>query len=92
MLPVIGILLVAATAVPILITVAVQFGGFANMPHFSQVAGYATVFLLIFALALLLYAYLPNRKHNISFGVPGAIFTAVAWEPLESPSASTRRT
>jgi membrane protein len=80
MLPVIGVLLIVATAVPVLITVAVQYGSFPNAPFFSQVAGFGSGFLLIFALSALLYAYLPNRSVGIAFGIPGAIFTALAWE------------
>jgi membrane protein len=80
MLPVVGVLLIAATAVPILITLAVQYGGFPGAPLFSQVAGYASGSLLVFALSALLYAYLPNRNVGIGFGIPGAIFTTVAWE------------
>jgi membrane protein len=80
MLPVIGVLLIVATAVPVLITLAVQYGSFPHAPFFSQVAGFGSGFLLIFALSALLYAYLPNRRVGIAFGIPGAIFTAVAWE------------
>jgi len=83
MLPVVGVLLIAATAVPVVITVAVQYGGFPHSPLFSQLAGYASGFLLVFALSALLYAYLPNRHMGLGFGIPGALFTAVAWEAAQ---------
>lgn len=83
MLPVLGILLLLATAVPIVISVAVQYGGFARAAAFSQIAGYASGFLLVFAIAALLYAYLPNKDVGIAFGVPGALFTATAWEAAQ---------
>lgn len=83
MLPVLGILLLLATAVPIVISVAVQYGGFARAAAFSQIAGYASGFLLVFAIAALLYAYLPNRDVGIGFGIPGALFTATAWEAAQ---------
>ncbi|MBV9103421.1 MAG: YihY/virulence factor BrkB family protein, partial [Candidatus Eremiobacteraeota bacterium] len=57
MLPVVGLLMIAATAVPIIITIAVQYGGFPHAPLFSVFAGYASAFLLIFTLSALLYTY-----------------------------------
>jgi membrane protein len=83
MLPVLGILLLVATALPIVISIAVQYGGFSRAAAFSQIAGYASGFLLIFTIAMLLYAYLPNRRVGIGFGVPGALFTATAWEAAQ---------
>jgi membrane protein len=83
MLPVVGVLLIVATAVPVLITVAVQFGSFPHSALVSQIAGYASGFLLVFAISALLYAYLPSRNVGIAFGVPGALFTAIAWEAAQ---------
>ena len=80
MLPVLGVLMLIATAVPIVITVAVSHGGFPHAPFFSQLAGYASGFLLLFATCALLYAYLPNQRVGIGFGLPGALFVALAWE------------
>ena len=80
MLPVVGILMIAATALPIVITVAVQYGGFPHAPLFSLLAGYASALLLVFTLSALLYNYLPNRRVGIGFGIPGAVFTAMAWQ------------
>jgi membrane protein len=82
-LPVLGVLLIVATAVPVLITVAVQFGGFPHSALLSQVAGYVAGFLLVFTISALLYTYLPSRHLGIGFGVPGALFTAVAWEAAQ---------
>jgi membrane protein len=82
-LPVLGVLLIVATAVPVVISVAVQFGGFPHSAFFSQLAGYASGFLLVFTISALLYTYLPSRQLGIGFGVPGALFTALAWEAAQ---------
>jgi membrane protein len=82
-LPVLGVLLIVATAVPVLISVAVQFGGFPHSALLSQVAGYVAGFLLVFTISTLLYTYLPSRHLGIRFGIPGALFTALAWEAAQ---------
>lgn len=79
-LPVLGVILIVATALPIAITLAVQYGGFPHAQMATQVAGYAAGFLLVFAVSMLLYTYLPNRRMPPGFALPGALFTSVAWE------------
>ena len=79
-LPVLGIILIVATAVPIAITLAVQYGGFPHARFLTQVAGYASGFVLVFTTCMLLYTYLPNRRMWLVSALPGAIFTSLAWE------------
>ena len=79
-LPILGVLFIVATFVPIVITFVVQNGAFAHAALITQVAGYASGVLLIFVVATVLYVYLPNRHLKISFGIPGAIVFTVAWE------------
>jgi membrane protein len=83
MLPVLALLLLIATALPFLILVAIHFGGFPRSVIFSRLVGYGTGFALVFTVSELLYTYLPNHRVRLSFGVPGAIFTAVAWEAAQ---------
>ncbi len=80
MLPVTGVLLLAATTVPLLVSIVVHLGGLRESVVASQVVSYATGFVLIFLLAAILYTYLPNDRMPWWFGIPGAFFTAVAWE------------
>jgi len=80
MIPIVGILFIVATTVPLALSIAVAYGKFQHAQTIAQIAGYATGVLLIFAIAVVLYAYLPNRKVGIGFGVPGALFVTVAWE------------
>ncbi|GAC1306527.1 MAG: hypothetical protein NVS2B3_06920 [Vulcanimicrobiaceae bacterium] len=80
MLPIIGVLFIVATIVPLVITFVVSFGGFRHAAVWTQIAGYATGVVLIFVIAIVLYTYLPNRKVGMRFAIPGAIFVTVAWE------------
>jgi membrane protein len=79
-LPVLAILLVVATALPIAISFVVQHGGFRHSVVLTQVAGYGMGILLVFIVTLLLYDFLPNRRMGLTFGIPGAIFATIAWE------------
>jgi len=80
LLPIVSLLLLIATAVPIGISLIIRFGGLPRSIVASQIIGYGTATLLVFAIALLLYTYLPNQRLRFSFGVPGAFFVAVTWE------------
>ncbi len=80
MLPIIGVLFILATIVPLVITFVVTYGGFRHAALWTQVAGYGTGVLLIFVIAMVLYTYLPNRKVGLRFAIPGAIFVTIAWE------------
>jgi membrane protein len=83
MLPVLALLLLVATALPVLIFVGVHYSGFPRSALLSQTVGYGTGFLLVFAISVVLYTYLPNHRVRPSFALPGAIFTAVAWEAAQ---------
>ena len=39
-------------------------------------------FIILFGFSLMIYRFLPNHKAKYSEQVPGAIFTAVAWEVI----------
>lgn len=80
MLPIIGVLFIVATIVPLAITFVVSHGGFRYAAVWTQVAGYVTGFVLIFVIAMVLYTYLPNRKVGPRFAIPGAVFVTFAWE------------
>ncbi|MBD5656262.1 MAG: YihY/virulence factor BrkB family protein [Candidatus Eremiobacteraeota bacterium] len=80
MLPILGILFIVATAVPLVISFVVSYGGFRHAIVWSEIAGYGTGLVLIFAVTMILYTYLPNRRVGLGFGVPGALFVTFAWE------------
>jgi membrane protein len=83
LLPIVGMLLIIAAALPITISLIIRYGGFPHSIIATQVIGYGTATLLIFAIALLLYTYLPNQRTDLRFGVPGALFVAVSWEAAQ---------
>jgi membrane protein len=80
MLPILGVLVILATAVPLAISFVVSYGGFRHAIVWSEIAGYGTGIVLIFAVTMILYTYLPNRRVSVGFGVPGALFVTFAWE------------
>ena len=79
-LPAMGVILLAATAVPVGISYFVTAHALPHATFWTQAGGYAAGILLVFVVTMLLYAYLPNRRVSPWFGVPGAIVTTVAWE------------
>ncbi|MGP6190244.1 MAG: YihY/virulence factor BrkB family protein [Vulcanimicrobiaceae bacterium] len=79
-LPVLGLLLLVATAIPLVISFVVEYGAFRHAVVLTQVAGYGTAVVLIFVVAVLLYDFLPNRRVRLGFGVPGAFVTTAAYE------------
>lgn len=80
MVPILGILFTVATAVPLAISFVVVYGGFRDAAVLTQVAGYGASVILIFAVTMVLYTYLPNRRVRPTFGIPGAVFVTIAWE------------
>jgi len=80
MLPVLGVLFIIATTVPLVASFVVQYGAFRHAAVLTQVAGFGTGFVLIFVVSLVLYTYLPNRRVGLRFAIPGAIFVAITWE------------
>jgi membrane protein len=79
MLPVMGLLLLLTTFVPPAVTFLARAGGFTS-PEVAQLTVYGAAILLVFLVAAALYTFLPNRSLPWHFGIPGAIFTAVAYE------------
>jgi membrane protein len=80
LLPIVGVILIVATAVPILLSVMIHFGGFSGSELLTEIVGYGTGSLLIFVIALVLYTSLPNQPIHRGFGIPGAVFVTISWE------------
>lgn len=79
MLPVMGILLILATAVPLAVSVVAHLGFFQNWRPFPQIVSYALSLVLVFVVSALLYRYLPSRPLPWRSALPGAAFTAVTF-------------
>ncbi len=79
MLPVVGILLIIAMALPILLSIVIRFSEFPQQQHLTQLLGYGVSLLLVFVITIVLYTFLPNRSVRWHFAVPGASFAALTW-------------
>jgi membrane protein len=79
LVPSIGFVLVLSTAVPVIIGYVVRVSGLPSLRVLPQVGSYAFSLGLVFVLSALVYTYLPNRRANWTFGIPGAIVTAVGY-------------
>jgi membrane protein len=82
-LPIIGIMLIVAMALPIILSVALAVAKLPDSRHMAQLSGYIIALALVFVVTLTLYAFLPNRKLSWRFGVPGAIFAASIWPVVQ---------
>ena len=79
MLPILGVIFLVATALPVLVAFIVQDGGFRYSATWSQVAAQVTTLVLILVVTVILYTFLPNRRLSPAFTLPGAIVTTVGW-------------
>ncbi len=79
-LPAITAALLVATSVPGIIAFIARLGGLEHAQLWTQLAGYGAGILLVFAVTMGLYTFLPNRRFSLRFGIPGAIVTTVLWE------------
>jgi YihY family inner membrane protein len=82
MLPVMGLLLLLSAIVPPAVTYVARAGGFAA-PGLAQFSVFSASILVVFLVATTLYTSLPNRPLPWHFGIPGALFTAIAYEIVQ---------
>lgn len=79
LVPILGIVLILTTAVPLAITFVERFTGLEYLSHGPQIASYCISLGFVFVLAALVYTYLPNRRSSLAFGLPGAAVTAIGY-------------
>jgi membrane protein len=79
LVPVVGVVIVIATALPVVITLFVQFAGLESLRWFPQITSYAGSLALIFVITALLYAYLPNRRTSWPAVVAGAAVASIGY-------------
>ena len=79
LVPIVGIVLIVATVVPVAITYVVRFAGLESLRVVPQIASYAFSLAIVFVTSALVYTYLPNRRARWTFGIPGAIVTAIGY-------------
>jgi len=79
LVPIVGAVLIVATAVPVIISYVVRFTGLASLRVLPQIGSYAFSLTFVFLMSALIYTYLPNRRSDWAFGVPGAAVTAIGY-------------
>jgi membrane protein len=79
LVPLGGIVIAVATALPVVITLVVQFAGLESLRWAPQIASYAGSLAFVFIVYALLYAYLPNRRPRWSAVLPGATTAAIGY-------------
>lgn len=83
MLPLMGIVLMVAMALPIAISIAAFIAQVPDRQHLTHLSAYAISLLLVFVVTMLLYKLLPNKRISWSFSLPGAIVVAVLWPVVQ---------
>jgi membrane protein len=83
MLPVTGILLVIAIALPIALSLTFHIAGFTDPKRITHIVGYLVSIALVFIVAVVLYRWLPNRSISWRFALRGALVVAIAWPVVQ---------
>jgi membrane protein len=79
MLPVTGILLIVAIALPIVLSISFHVAGIHDPRRFTHILAYLISIALVFIVALVLYRWLPNCSVSWGFALRGAAIVALAW-------------
>jgi membrane protein len=79
LVPILGLVLIVATAAPLAITYVERFTGLEYLRYGPQIGSYSFSLAFVFVFATLVYSYLPNRRSGIAFGIPGAVVTAIGY-------------
>lgn len=79
LVPILGVVLIAATAAPIALTVVDRVTGLGAVRYAPQVESYVLSLGFVFVVTTLIYSFLPNRRSSIRFGIPGAAVTAIGY-------------
>jgi len=79
LVPILGLVLIVATAAPLAITYVERFTGLEYLRYGPQIGSYSFSLAFVFVFAALVYTYLPNRRSRIGFGIPGATVTAAGY-------------
>lgn len=83
MLPITGVLLIIAVALPVLLSIAIAYTKVTDIHQITQIGAYLLSMALIFVVVMLLYTFLPNRRVKWHFAVPGATFATLTWPLLQ---------
>jgi membrane protein len=83
MLPLTGILLLIAIALPAVLAVSFHVLGIHDPRRATHILAYLISIALVFIVAVVLYRWLPNRSVSWGFALRGAAVVAIAWPLLQ---------
>ncbi|HXO17781.1 MAG TPA: YihY/virulence factor BrkB family protein, partial [Candidatus Dormibacteraeota bacterium] len=83
MLPVTGVLLLIAIALPIVLSITFHVAGFHDPRRMTHILAYLLSIALVFIVAVVLYRWLPNRSVSWAFALRGAAVVALAWPAVQ---------
>jgi membrane protein len=83
MLPVTFVVLILATALPVLIAVIIHIADAPDPARLTHIAAYAISIVLVFIVTVVLYRWLPNRQVSYRFALPGATIVALLWPVVQ---------
>lgn len=83
MLPVTGMLLLIAIALPIVLSITFSVAGIHDPRRLTHILAYLLSIVLVFIVAVVLYRWLPNRRNSWAFALRGAAVVAVAWPAVQ---------
>jgi YihY family inner membrane protein len=79
LVPILGLVLIVATAGPLAITYVERFTGLEYLRYGPQIGSYSFSLAFVFLFSMLTYTYMPNRRSTLRFGIPGAVVTAIGY-------------
>jgi membrane protein len=79
LVPILGLVLIVATAGPLAITYVERFTRLEYLRYGPQIGSYTFSLAFVFLVAVVVYTYLPNRRSNLRFGIPGAAVFAIGY-------------
>lgn len=82
MLPVTGVLILIAIALPIVLSVTFHVAGI-HGGRITHILAYLLSIALVFIVAVVLYRWLPNRNVTWGFALRGAAVVAIAWPVVQ---------
>ncbi len=83
MLPVTGILLLVAIALPVVLSITFHVAGIHDPRRITHILAYLISIALVFIVAVVLYRWLPNRRNSWAFAFRGATVVSVAWPAVQ---------
>jgi len=83
MLPVTGVLLMIAVALPIVLSITFHVAGIHDPRRVTHILAYLLSIALVFIVAVVLYRWLPNRSVSWGFALRGAAVVAIAWPAVQ---------